>query len=300
MRTHSNLSLIESDVSLAAMTSWQIGGMAKYFSAPKNIEELKESLAWARSQNIKWVVLGGGSNVLISDSNIDCLVISVRHLNKVTEVYKENGKLIIKAEAGVNKSELLKIYLKEKLAPALFLAGIPGTLGGGIAMNAGVAEAFVPREFVELTKEVSVLKESGEIENFEKSRLIWGYRHCNGWQPGIILSATLEWPIEPNDQILDQVRQANKVRFQKQPLEFPSCGSVFVNPKDGKAAQLIDSSGLKGYSVGGAMVSLKHANFIVNTGGAKASDVKAVIEHVKKTVLEKKGVELKTEVVFIG
>ncbi len=167
-------------------------------------------------------------------------------------------------------------------------------------MNAGVAESFKPREFCEITDWVEVLRPSGELEKIASSGLEWSYRHCKGWQPGVIVRAQLSWPLEEDSQILEQVRNANKVRLSKQPLDMPSCGSVFVNPPGLKAAQLIDSLGLKGYSVGGAQVSPKHANFIVNTGGARATDVLSVIEHVKKTVKEKKSVELHTEVVLIG
>ena len=290
---------IQKDISLASYTSWLVGGSAEYFFLPKTIAELQEAQAWALSKKLNVTVVGGGSNVLISDQGVAGLTMCLKHLNKV-EMFEEDGNFKIICESGTGKSELLKIYLKNKLAPALFLAGLPGDVGGGVVMNAGVAEAFRPREFVEITEWIQVLRPNGKIEKLGASDLDWKYRHCEGWQPGIITQVGFTWPKEIDDKILDQVREANKVRLSKQPLDKPSCGSVFKNPEGHKAAQLIDSCGLKGFSIGGAQVSTKHANFIVNTGNATAADTWAVMEHVRKTVKEQKQIELSTEVVRLG
>lgn len=286
---------IQENISLAPYTSWQIGGPARYFARPKSLEEIKEAQTWARAENLKVHWLGDGSNVLVADDGLHGLVIV---LDQFKSMQVEDGpRLKLTADAGVGKNELLKVFLKYKLAPALFLAGIPGSVGGGVVMNAGVAEQFKPREFVEITDWVEILTPDGQIIRKEAKELHWSYRHCSGWQPGMIVRAGLSWPNEPDPTILEQVRAANKLRSTKQPLELPSCGSVFVNPPGHKSAQLIDSCGLKGYTVGGAQVSLKHANFIVNVGNAKAADVAAVIKHVQQTVKAAKGVELNTEVI---
>lgn len=290
---------IQQNISLASYTSWLVGGAAQYFALPTNLEELKEAQKFAQDKKLPITILGDGSNVLISDQGIEGLTICLRKLSG-TEVREESGRLYISVWAGTGKSELLKIFLKYKLAPALFLAGIPGDVGGGVVMNAGVAESFTPREFYEFVEEIEVLKPDGTVVKYSSSQLQWDYRHSDGWQPGIITKALISWPLEPDPTILEQVKQANKVRLSKQPLDMPSCGSVFRNPLGHKAAQLIDSCGLKGFRIGDAQVSTKHANFIVNLDKAQATDIWSVIEHVKATVRKEKNVELQTEVVRLG
>lgn len=293
---------IKQNVALAEYTSWLVGGPAEYFCLPETIEDVKEALLWAHNNKQPVTIFGGGTNVLISDKGVRGLVVCLRRFSGV-ESKEENGRLVITAMAGTAKSELLKIFLKQKLAPALFLAGLPGDIGGGVVMNAGVAEAFQPREFVEITDWVEVLRfENGQFatHRFTKEQIHWEYRHSNGWQPGVITRVGLSWPMQVDATILDQVRNANKVRLSKQPLDMPSCGSVFRNPTGHKAAQLIDGAGLKGYTVGGAQVSLKHANFIVNLGEAKATDMWHIIEHVRNTIKQLRNVDLQTEVVRLG
>jgi len=293
---------IKKKIPMAEYTSWMVGGTADFFCLPESIEDVEEGIVWANQNQQPVTFFGGGTNVLISDKGIRGLVICLRRLSGV-ECKEEAGILYVTALAGTAKSELLKIFLKAKLAPALFLAGLPGDVGGGVVMNAGVAESFIPREFVEITDWVEVLRyQDGKIVmvRYSKDQIVWGYRHSHGWQPGVIVRVGMSWPLTQDHTILDQVRSANKVRLLKQPLDMPSCGSVFRNPIEGKAAQLIDSCGLKGFRIGDAEVSLKHANFIVNQGAAKASDVWAVIEYVHQTVKKCCGVELQTEVVRLG
>ncbi len=167
-------------------------------------------------------------------------------------------------------------------------------------MNAGVSEEFKPREFMELVDWIEVIRPNEKIRRVPKAELKVGYRHCEGWQPGIIVRVHMSWPLEPQDDVLEKVKAANKTRLLKQPLDQPSCGSVFRNPEGHKAGALIEQCSLKGYKIGGAQVSLKHANFIVNVGEAKARDIHRVIEHVQKTVKAEKGVDLQTEVVYLG
>lgn len=284
---------------LASLTSWLIGGPAEFFCQPKTLDEIREAQLWAQDRALPITILSGGSNVLISDQGIKGLVICLKSFNKIdTQISDKQVQLI--CESGAGKSDLLKIYLKQKLAPALFLAGIPGDVGGGIVMNAGVSEDMKPREFTEITSWVEVLKPDGSIRKYAHQDLQWNYRNSQGWQPGIIVRAGLVWPNEPDPAILEKVRNANKIRLSKQPLDMPSCGSVFQNPVGHKAAQLIDSCGLKGERVGQAQVSMKHANFIVNLGGAKAEDTWALMMKVQSMVKQKKGVDLHTEVIRMG
>lgn len=290
---------IDENFKLAPFTSWQVGGPADFLARPRTVDEVREAQEWAARQKLPLHILGGGSNVLISDKGLRGLTILLKELTG-TQMREEGGRLHIECLSGTGKSDLLKIFLKHKLAPALFLAGLPGDVGGGIVMNAGVGEALVPREFTEITEWVEVLKPDGSVQRYRHGDIQWSYRHSQGWQPGTIVRAGISWPMEPDPEVLAKVREANRIRLTKQPLDLPSCGSVFVNPPGEKAARLIESSGLKGLTEGGAQVSLKHANFIVNKGGATARDIAALIGKVRETVLAKTGIELKTEVVFMG
>lgn len=293
-----SLNILKS-VNLAQYTSWLIGGEAEHFCLPTTISELQEALSFAKQSNLPITILGGGSNVLVSDKGIKGLTIGLRRFSEIqTEIRDE--KIYINCLAGTAKSELLKVFLKNQLAPALFLAGLPGDVGGGVVMNAGVAEMFEPREFMELVDSIEVMTSEGEIKTLQKDQLKISYRHTDGWQPHIVIRTLISWPYVKKPEILNQVREANKMRLSKQPLDMPSCGSVFKNPVGHKVAQLIDQCGLKGFRIGDAQVSLKHANFIVNLDQAKAQDVWSLILHVQKTVKEKTNVDISTEVIRLG
>lgn len=288
------------NVSLSSRTFWKIGGEAEFFIEPENIEELREGYLKAQKQNLSTTVLGGGTNVLVSDRGISGLVISTRKLNHVSTDERENT-LYIRAQAGVQKSELTKIYLRKKLDPALFLCGLPGDVGGGVVMNAGVSEMITPREFCEITHSIDVLRPTGEIQTLLKEDLVWTYRKSEGWQEGIIVGAVFKWPLKENPNVMNLVREATRRRLERQPLHQPSCGSTFKNPsKNQSAGSLIERAGLKGFQIGQAQISHKHANFIVNLGGAKAMDVHHIIKHIQKTVFEKFSIELETEVRYLG
>ncbi|MGZ3727314.1 MAG: FAD-binding protein, partial [Pseudobdellovibrio sp.] len=201
---------------LAQYTSWLIGGDAEYFCAPVNVQELREALAYAKDKKLPVTILGGGSNVLISDGGIKGLTICLRRFSEIKSV-EQNGKLHIDCLAGTAKSELLKIFLKYQLGPALFLAGLPGDVGGGVVMNAGVAESYLPREFMELVDSIEVMNADGEIKEIQKKDLQVKYRHTDGWQPHIVIRAKLSWPLLKDEDILPRVREANKNRLSKQP-----------------------------------------------------------------------------------
>lgn len=294
-----SLNILNNVKSLAPYTSWLIGGPAEYFCLPISVEQLKEALLYAKQNNLKVTILSGGSNVLVSDRGIKGLTVCLRRLTQITHEIKDD-KIFIDCLAGTAKSELLKVFLKNQLTPALFLAGLPGDVGGGVVMNAGVAENITPREFMEMVDSIEVMTAEGEIKELKKSDLTIKYRHTDGWQPHIVTRVKISWPYIQNTEILGKVREANRVRLSKQPLDMPSCGSVFKNPEGHKAAQLIDQCGLKGFRIGDAQVSLKHANFIVNLNKATAEDTWNLILHVQKTVKEKTSVDLSTEVIRLG
>lgn len=289
---------IRQDVGLSGYTSWLIGGNAQYYAQPKNLDELKEAVQFAERKSLAVSVLSSGSNVLISDQGVKGLVL---HMSKFsgTVVEERDGRLYLAALSGTPKSELLKIFLKHQLAPALFLAGIPGDVGGGVVMNAGVGELMRPREFVEIVDWVRVLR-GGGIVTYTRDDLKWSYRHCHGWEPGVIVEVGMSWPLQKDPSILQKVREANTARLKKQPLDKPSCGSVFRNPEGDKAGRLIEACGLKGFRIGDAQVSEKHANFVVNLGKATAADTRRVIEHVQASVKSKMDILLQTEVVYMG
>ncbi len=302
------MALIRQNVSLTSYNSWQVGGSADFLAEPVSEAELEAAIKYGVEQSLPITFLGGGTNVLIADKGIRGLVIALKKFSGV-KTSEENGRFKIEALAGSGKSELLKVFLKARLEPAIFLAGIPGDVGGGVVMNAGIGEILNPREFVEITDRIEVWRwpslSSGtafKIDRhvIESKALNWSYRHCEGWRPGVVAKVWLSWPMEPKPDVLERVKAANHARLTKQPLDMPSCGSVFVNPPNDRAGRLIESSGLKGFTIGGAKVSEKHANFIVNTGGATAQDMRDVIDFVKIRVRERAGIDLKTEVISLG
>lgn len=299
--------IVREKVLLAPFTSWLVGGPADYFVEPQTEAELEDAISFGCKQGLPITILGGGTNVLISDKGIRGLVIALRKFSSLRAELRDS-RLWIEAWSGTSKSELLRTFLKYKLDPAVFLAGLPGDVGGGVVMNAGIGEMLTPREFVEITDAVEVWtwNEAGAIlkKQMLKQDLMWSYRHCEGWREpsgrSLISKVWMSWPHEMKEDVLSRVRAANQVRLTKQPLDMPSCGSVFVNPPGTSAGRVVEASGLKGFSLGGAKVSEKHANFIVNTGSATASEIAEVIQHVQKTVRERAGIELKTEVVWLG
>ncbi len=296
--------LIVKNHSLKPYSSWQVGGEAEFFALPKTLDEIKDCIYWSKKNNKTLTVLGDGSNVLISDQGVKGLVICLSNFKGIESQNSSDNRFQIIAKAGTSKVDLLRAFMKQKLAPALFLSGLPGQLAGGIVMNAGVSEARVPKEFCEIVDWVEVLKtgpdDDLETKRYQKSEISWSYRGSSGWQPGVIVRAQLSWPNSPDAEIPKKVIAANKLRLSNQPLELPSCGSTFKNPGPISAGQLIEECGLKGYQVGGAKISEKHANFIVNINSAKASDIANIIAHVKLVVKNEKQTDLVTEVKYIG
>ena len=187
------------------LNSWRIGGRADFFCQPESSDELKEVLQWAKQKKMNSTVLGSGTNVLISDQGVEGLVISTSKLQRLT--FKEEvGRLWIRAEAGVLKQKLMRIFKKFKLAPALFLAGLPGDLGGGIVMNAGSGRGFSPSEFSEIVRSFRVMSAEGLTE-YKKESIDWHYRQSKGWKKGVLFSALLSWPLEEMAQLNERMRE---------------------------------------------------------------------------------------------
>ena len=276
---------------------WRTGGTAEYFCQPENPEELKEALSWANKNNQEISVLGGGTNVLISDEGVKGLVIST---GKLSSIYaqEEKGGLKVSAGAGASKSALCAAFRKYHLAPALFLSGLPGDVGGGVVMNAGAGTAF-PSEFSQIVEGFEIMTHQG-VRHYNKEDIEWSYRRTSGWKPGVIFKIGFFWPSKKENNLNQKIKSGLKKRRVSQPLSQPSCGSVFKNPKGQFAGELIEKSGLKGLKKGAAMISEKHGNFIVNLGEACSKDIDHLIQKVQSEVRNKFNISLETEVHYLG
>ena len=295
------MSIIKENINLSSYSTWRVGGSADFFIEPQNIEDIRWIGEKAKSQKWPATIIGGGTNCLISDDGFKGLVISLRRLVGLTS-YIEDGFLKIECLAGTSKLLLMKEFLKHQLAPAIFLSGIPGCVGGGVVMNAGVSEDIMPYQFSQIVDWIDIVYDN-QIIRKKYFDIKWSYRNSKGWQPGVIVRVGFKWPLQPVEHLSQKVKHAKDIRLSKQPLAEASCGSTFTNPKNHthlSAGKLIEQSGLKGFQIGQAKVSEKHANFIVNLGKATAQDIHLVISHVQKSVYDKTGIFLQTEVKYLG
>lgn len=289
---------IKAKESLRNRTWWKVGGAADYFCSPGSEEELKEALLWAEGRSIPVTALGSGTNVLVSDKGVDGLVISMEKMTAIQSTV-EGNVLNIKAEAGVLKSRLMAVFRQHNLAPALFLSGLPGDVGGGVVMNAGISKDIEPKEFSEIVKDFEVMTEKG-TNVFKNQDIKWGYRTTKGWGEGLIYRVHFEWPLKPIKDLNQKIKILLKGRRDSQPLSEASCGSVFRNPYPQYAGKLIEDSGLKGLKRGDAFVSEKHGNFIINKGKASSQDIDHLIRTIQEIVQKKFGVLLEKEVHYLG
>ncbi|WP_404406682.1 UDP-N-acetylmuramate dehydrogenase [Jeotgalibacillus malaysiensis] len=284
--------MIQKNVPLKDYTYTKIGGNADYLAIPESIEELTKAVTFAKKNNIPWMVLGNGSNVLIQDGGIEGLVILTTSLTNMTiDVEK------ITVQAGAPIIEVSRAAHDHSLSGLEFACGIPGSVGGAVYMNAGAYGG----EIKDVCTHVTVLTPEGSVEKLPAEKMAFDYRTSaipdENW---IVLEA--EFVLEKADQhmIKAKMDELTYLRESKQPLEYPSCGSVFKRPPGHFAGKLIQDSNLQGVQIGGAQVSLKHAGFIVNKGDATAKDYLNLVQHVQKTVKEKFGVDLEKEVRVIG
>ena len=276
---------------------WQTGGVADCFCEPESPEELKEALYWAKDNHRPVSVLGGGTNVLISDEGVEGLVISTGKLTGLN-FKEENGFLKIISEAGVLKSALSVVFRKHRLSPALFLSGLPGDVGGGLVMNAGAGQES-PCEFSHITEWFEVMTADG-TKHYKKENVEWNYRGTKGWETGVIFKSGFSWPLKEDENLNQKIKTALKRRRATQPLSQPSCGSVFKNPLPRFAGELIEKAGLKGLKKGCAVISEKHGNFIVNLGGARSKDIDFLIQTARNEVKTKFHILLEPEVRYMG
>ena len=280
---------------LARYTSWRVGGKADHFYIPVDVEDLAQFLQ-GLDDNEPVCFIGLGSNLLVRDGGVRGTVVLMH--NVLSDLRMDAGSIY--AEAGVTCAKLAKFTARQHRHGAEFMAGIPGTVGGALAMNAGCHGS----ETWEVVAKVQTIDRKGVLHVRDKAEFNISYRHVemadgsplNEW----FIAAWFGLAAGEASVAEQKIKSVLAKRLATQPLNWPNAGSVFRNPAGDFAARLIEASGLKGYRIGGAQVSEKHANFIVNLGEAKAADIEALIAHIRKTVSEKQGVELQQEVRVIG
>ncbi|MHB1947501.1 MAG: UDP-N-acetylmuramate dehydrogenase [Gammaproteobacteria bacterium] len=277
---------------LADYTSWRVGGPADMVFIPADIQDLAEFLQHL-PLDVPVFWLGLGSNVLIRDGGIEgAVIVTQGALNRITQLQPN----IVQAQAGVSCAQIARFTARLGLAGLEFMAGIPGTIGGALAMNAGCYGS----ETWQYVHTVETINRAGQIQLRTPSDYEIGYRHVKGHQAEWFVAG--RFILEPGDKnsSLNDIHNLLEQRNATQPTGFPNCGSVFRNPAGNYAAQLIEQSGLKKFTIGGATISDKHANFIINDGTASAADIEALIAHTQETVEQQHGVLLNPEVCIIG
>jgi len=285
---------------MSGHTSFRIGGPADALVLPEDRDDLITLLAEVRAQGIPYVVLGGGTNLLVRDRGYRGAVISLKKMISI-EVVREYRSLggsfaVIHVDAGAALPRLLNFAVERGLTGLEFSTGIPGTVGGALCMNAGTALG----EFGDIVDTVTLLDPSDGVVQRRQDEMGFGYRTANVPPGHIVLDAAVVLRYGDADKIRAQVKKLMDQRKARQPWGMPNAGSMFKNPLDDAAGKLIEAAGCKGLSVGGAQVSDKHANFIVNTGNAKAADVLALMEIVREKVLEMHRIRLEPEIKVIG
>lgn len=274
-------------------TTLKIGGNADILVEPRNTDELVDLIKKAREENVPVTFVGNGSNLLVLDGGIRGAVIKFG-VNFSKTTVKDN---IITAQSGILMSKLASIAAENSLTGFEFASGIPGTLGGGIVMNAGAYKG----ELKDVVVQVTALLKDGSIKVFNEDELDFSYRHSVFTDSDmLVLEARVKLSKGNQEEIKARIKELSQKRRTTQPLEYPSAGSAFKRPQNGYAAAMIDESGLKGYSVGGAQVSEKHAGFVINKNNAKAKDVVCLLKDVQERVYEKFDTMLEPEIIIVG
>ena len=275
---------------MAKHTSFKIGGPAEVMAFPKNCGELAEILKQSALLDIKPIILGAGTNVLVPDKGMDGLVICLKDC--MDGIERLEGDRVYIA-AGVTMARAAVFAAGQNLGGMEFAHGIPGTVGGGVYMNAGAYGG----EIKDICESVDVMYLDGTLVTVPAEQMQFSYRHSRlEDEPAIVVGAVFKLTPKPEAEVREQMQELLKKRKASQPLELPSAGSAFKRPVGGYAAALIDQAGLKGYQVGGAAISEKHAGFAVNRGGATAQDVVNLLKQVAEIVYEKSGIQLEPEV----
>ena len=285
---------------MSGHTSFRIGGNADALVSPVDRQDLMALLKEIRDRRLPFVVLGGGTNLLVRDGGFRGVAISLKKMAAIgiTREYRSLGGSfsVINVEAGALLAKLLSFSVERGLTGLEFSTGIPGTVGGAVCMNAGTAQG----EMGDIIDTVTLVAPDGELILRHREEMGFGYRTANVPADHVVLDAKIVLRYGDADKIKARVKQIMAGRKERQPWGLPNAGSVFKNPLDESAGKLIESAGLKGLTVGGAQVSEKHGNFIVNKGNAKAADVLQLMELIKQKVLEMHRIRLEPEIKIIG
>ena len=284
---------VHTDEPMSRHTTFRIGGNADYFVKPGNADEVAAVIVVCREYNIPYFILGNGSNLLVSDDGYRGMIINIMdNMDSVTV----DGR-IITAQAGAMLVRVSVMARDNALTGLEFASGIPGTIGGAVYMNAGAYGG----EMKNVVKTVRAIDEYGRIYELDSEKMDFSYRHSIVEERKlIVLEVTLELEHGSGEAIDNRMKELAEARRSKQPLEYPSAGSTFKRPEGYFAGKLIMDAGLRGYSVGGAQVAEKHCGFVINKGGATASDVVELIRDVQHDVDDKFGVTLEPEVKMLG
>ena len=282
------------DEPLYKHTTYKVGGPVTIFIKVKDIQALRNIIKYCRKHRIRLFVIGRGSNLLFSDKSFDGIIVS---LNDYFKQYTINGN-VVKAQCGVSMIKLAYECAKVGLSGFEFMGGIPGNIGDGVYMNAGAYKS----QLSHVIKKVTILNEHLETVTLTKEQMHFGYRYSilQDQKKWIVLEVEFELETKDVSEITALLDKRKERRMSSQPWNFPCAGSVFRNPVEGSAWKYIDDAGLRGYEIGGAQVSPKHSNFIVNNGYASAKDIHDLIFYVQQIVQEQFGITLKPEVCFIN
>jgi UDP-N-acetylmuramate dehydrogenase len=278
------------DVPMARYTWMKVGGPADFYIEPEDKNDLISLVEYFRTHSYSYMLLGRGSNVLISDEGIRGAVINIE--NSLSGLRREHD--LVFAEAGVRLTKFVDFCIQNDLAGVEMLAGIPGTIGGAVAMNAGAHGGEIADHLVE----VEILHD-GIVQRVKKDEESFAYRRSR-FAENVVLGASFQLLHGDKEKLSATRREFILKRNETQPLEYPNLGSMFKNPPNTHAAKLIEQAGLKGKRVGDAQVSEKHANFIINLGNAKAADIVKLVDLVQRTVYQNSGLKLELEVKMVG
>ena len=285
------------DEPMSSHTSMGVGGKADALVFPDTDGELRDLVTFFRKEGIAFLPVGNGTNLIVKDGGYRGALVSLERLRKLEIAgVEESGDVLVHAQAGVSCPGLVDFALRESLTGIEFCAGIPGSVGGGVRMNAGAWG----REVKDVISSVTILDAGGRIGDMPRKDLLFEYRNLDLPAGAIITGATFRLAKGNSAAIRERISGITEKRKERHPLTFRSAGSVFKNPPGNTAGKMIEEAGLKGLRIGGAEISDKHANFIVNRGGATAADVIALIDEVRKRVLSARGILLEPELKIIG
>jgi len=280
------------NVPMKRFTSMKVGGPVDVLLFPRNVGELKKVVRYARKKSIPITILGKGTNMIVRDKGIRGWMINLMQGLKKIRAERE----VVEAEAGASLQRLVQFSVQKGLTGFEPFYGIPGTVGGGLSMNAGAWGS----ELKDILLSMTLMKENGDIIERPRSRLRFSYRGLALPSKWVILKGRFQLKKGKKKEMVERIKSYSEQRREKQPLDYPSAGSIFKNPAGGGAGRWIEDAGLKGYRIGQAMVSERHANFIINLGNATATEVIHLMEWVEKKVSEEKGVALEREVKVVG